>query len=83
MGKPYTRFLQYLSMELLQPMEMQMAVQLLLHARRALISDFSKERMESSWVFVKPQGSNLERLGKCIESEKLKPVIDPKSPYAF
>ncbi|XP_057866465.2 2-methylene-furan-3-one reductase [Cryptomeria japonica] len=34
-------------------------------------------------VLVKPQGSNLERLGKYIESGKLKPVIDPKSPYAF
>ncbi|GLJ46107.1 hypothetical protein SUGI_0971130 [Cryptomeria japonica] len=32
---------------------------------------------------VKPQGSDLERLGKYIDSGKLKPVIDPKSPYAF
>ncbi|XP_057866467.2 2-methylene-furan-3-one reductase [Cryptomeria japonica] len=34
-------------------------------------------------MIVKPQGSNLERLGKYIRSGKLKPVIDPKSPYAF
>ncbi|XP_057866461.1 2-methylene-furan-3-one reductase [Cryptomeria japonica] len=34
-------------------------------------------------VFVKPKGSDLERVGKYIESGKLKPVIDPKSPYAF
>jgi 2-methylene-furan-3-one reductase len=34
-------------------------------------------------VLVKPQGSNLERLGKYIESGKVKPVIDPKSPYSF
>ncbi|XP_057866468.2 2-methylene-furan-3-one reductase [Cryptomeria japonica] len=32
---------------------------------------------------LKPQGSNLERVGKYIESGKLKAVIDPKSPYAF
>ncbi|KAH9328541.1 hypothetical protein KI387_000649, partial [Taxus chinensis] len=33
--------------------------------------------------FVKPRGSNLERLRDFIESGKLKAVIDPKSPYAF
>ncbi|GLJ46173.1 hypothetical protein SUGI_0972610 [Cryptomeria japonica] len=32
---------------------------------------------------VKPRGSNLERLGKYIESGKLKAVIDPKNPYTF
>ncbi|XP_057866462.2 2-methylene-furan-3-one reductase [Cryptomeria japonica] len=34
-------------------------------------------------VVTKAHGSNLERVGKYIESGKLKAVIDPKSPYAF
>lgn len=34
-------------------------------------------------VLVKPKGSDLERLAKYIESGKVKPVIDPKSPFAF
>ena len=32
---------------------------------------------------VSPHAKNLEKLQPYIESEKLKPVIDPKSPYSF
>lgn len=32
---------------------------------------------------VSPLGRNLEKLQPYIESEKLKPVIDPNSPYSF
>ncbi|XP_057866463.1 2-methylene-furan-3-one reductase [Cryptomeria japonica] len=34
-------------------------------------------------LLVKPLGSDLERLAQYIESGKLKPIIDPKSPFAF
>jgi len=34
-------------------------------------------------ILVSPHAKNLEKLQPYIESEKLKPVIDPKSPYSF
>ncbi|KAH9328444.1 hypothetical protein KI387_000552, partial [Taxus chinensis] len=46
------------------------------------IASFPPHRRAES-VFVKPSGSNLERLRPFIESGKLKAVIDPKSPYPF
>nr|ABK21600.1 unknown [Picea sitchensis] len=37
----------------------------------------------AEFFLVSPSGHNLEKLQPYIESEKLKPVIDPKSPYSF
>jgi len=34
-------------------------------------------------ILVSPHAKNLQKLQPYIESEKLKPVIDPKSPYSF
>jgi len=37
----------------------------------------------AQFYIVSPSAHNLEKLQPYIESEKLKPVIDPKSPYSF
>eukprot|EP00252_Welwitschia_mirabilis_P005623 TRINITY_DN1610_c0_g1_i4.p1 TRINITY_DN1610_c0_g1~~TRINITY_DN1610_c0_g1_i4.p1 ORF type:complete len:247 (-),score=63.19 TRINITY_DN1610_c0_g1_i4:252-992(-) len=38
---------------------------------------------KASFFVVTPSGNNLERFRSYIECEKLKPVMDPTSPYAF
>jgi len=37
----------------------------------------------AEFFILSPSAHNLEKLQPYIESEKLKPVIDPKSPYSF
>ena len=37
----------------------------------------------AEFFLLTPSGNNLEKLQQYIESGKLKPVIDPKSPYSF
>ena len=47
------------------------------------IATFQPANPKVKLIFVKPRGSNLERVEEYIVSGKLKAVIDPKSPFAF
>lgn len=47
------------------------------------IATLSKPHPRVEGFGVSPHGHNLEKLQPYIESGKVKPVIDPKSPYSF